>query len=175
MHRLYQTAFYRNGDIGTSIISENALAAPLKRKEKIIISGCAPTVGCASLIQHAKPRDTVLHLAAKGTWMEVLDLADFQFGSKQDPRCKRHNRSRNAVDPHLRLTTLSASLRELVLSNKFAFPREAPRGLSAAIPECVSSRLCGLAALRPPISVMETPATAAVSVLRSGLIQRLFA
>lgn len=174
MLRLYQIAFYRKGDIGTSTISENALAALLKLKEKII-SGCAATVGSTSLNQHAKPRDTVFHLTAKDAWMENLDMEGFQFGGKQDPRCKRHNRSRNAVDPHLRLTTLSASLRELVLSSKSALPREAPRGLSAVIPECVNSRFCGLAALRPPISVMETPATAAVSVLRSGLIQRLFA
>lgn len=174
MHRLYQTAFCRNEDIGKTSMCENALAALLTLKEKII-SGYAATVGSTSLNKFAKPRDTVFHLTAKDAWMEDLDLEGFQFGGKQDPRCKRHNRSRNAVDPHLRLTTLSASLRELVLSTKSALPREAPRGLSAAIPECVSSRLCGLAALRPPISVMETPATAAVSVLRSGLIQRLFA
>lgn len=175
MLRLYQIAFYRKGDIGKSTISENALAARLELKEKIIISGCASTAGSASLIQHAKPRDTVLHLAAKGTWMEVLDLADFQFGGKQDPRCKRHNRSRDAADSDLPVTTLSASFRELMVSTKSALSREAPRGPSAAIPECVSSRLCGLAALRPPISVMETSATAAVSVLLPRPMQRLFA
>lgn len=171
---LYQIAFYRKEHIGKSTISDNALAARLELKEKIIISGCAPTVGSASLIQHAKPRDTVLHLA-KGTWMKVLDLADFQFGGKQDPRCKRHNRSRHAADSHLPVTTLSASLRELMVSTKSALSREAPRGPSAAIPECVSSRPCGLAALRPPISTMETSATAAVSVLLPGSMQRLFA
>lgn len=175
MFRLYQIAFYRKGDIGTSTISENALAAPLKLKENIIMSGCAPRVGSTSVIQHAKPRDTVLHLAARGAWMEILGLADFQFGGKQDPGCKRHDRSRHAADSHLPVTTLSACLRELMASTKFALSREAPRGPSAAIPECVSSRLCGLAALRPPISVMETSATAAVPVLRSGPMQRLFA
>lgn len=174
MHRLYQTALCRNEDIGKTSICENALAALLTLKEKII-SGCAPTVGSTSLIQHAKPPRTVLHLAAKDAWMEELDLADFQFGGKQDPRFKRHNPSRHAADRHLRATTLSASLRKLVLLSNSALSREAPRGLSAAISECVTSSVCGLAAHRPPISVMETPATAAVSVLRSGPMQRLFA
>lgn len=175
MLRLYQIPFYRKGDIGTSTISETALAARLELKEKIIISGCAPTVGSASLIQHAKPRDTVLHLAAKGTWMEVLDLEGFQFRGKQDPRCKRHNRSRNAVDSHLPVTTLSASLRELMLSTKSALSREAPRGPSAATSKCVTSRVCEPAAHRPLISTMETSARAAVSVLLPGSMQRLFA
>lgn len=175
MLRLYQIAFYRKGDIGKSTISENALAARLELKEKIIISCCAPTVGSASLIQHAKLRDTVLHLAARGAWMEVLDLAGFQFGGKQDPCCKRHDRSRHAADSHLPVTTLSASLRGLMLSTKSALPREAPRGPSAAMSECVTSRVCESAAHRPLISVVETSATAAVSVLLPGSMQRLFA
>lgn len=53
MHRLYQTALCRNEDIGKTSICENALAALLTLKEKII-SGCAPTVGSTSLNQHAK-------------------------------------------------------------------------------------------------------------------------
>lgn len=167
MHRLYQTALCRKEDIGKTSICENALAALLTLKE--------PTVGSTSLNQHAKPRDTVLHLAAKDAWMEDLDLEGFQFGGKQALRCKRHNPSRHAADPHLRATTLSASLRELVLLSNSALSREAPRGLSAAISECVTSSVCGLAAHRPPISVMETPATAAACVLRSGPMQGLFA
>lgn len=174
MLRLYQTAFCRKGDIGKPTISENALAALLSLKKKII-SGCAPRVGSTSLNQHVKPRDTVLHLAAKDAWMEDLDLEDFQFGGKQDPRCKRHNPSRHAADPHLPMATLSACLRELMLSIKSALPRETSREVSTAIYECVASRVYGLAALRPPISVMELPATAAVSVLRAGAVQRLFA
>lgn len=173
MLRLYQIAFYRKGDIGPSTISETALAARLELKG-IIMSGCAPTVGSASLIQHAKPRDTALHLAANGTWMEVLDLEGFQFGGKQDPRCKRHNRSRHAADSHLPVTTLSASVRELMVSTKSALSREAPRGPSAAMSECVTSRVYESAAHRL-ISVMETSATAAVSVLLPGPMQRLFA
>lgn len=174
MLRPYQIASCRKGDIGKSIISENALAALLKLK-KIIISGCAPTVCSTSLIQHAKPRYTVLHLAAKDACMEELDLADFQFGGKQDPRCKRHNRSRHAADSHLPVTTLSTCLRELTLSTKSALSREAPRGPSAAMSECVTSRVCEPAAHRPRISVMETSATAAVTVLLPGPMQRLFA
>lgn len=174
MLRLHQIAICRKREIGKSPLSENAPAALPSLKEKIIIGACAPTVGSNGLIQHGKPRDTVLHLA-KDTWMEGLDLAHFQFGGKQDPRCKRHNRSRHAANSRLPGPTLLARLREFMLSNNSAFSREAPREPSAASSEYVIPKVCEPASHRPPVSVMETSATAAVSALPSGSMQRLFA
>lgn len=175
MFRLYQTAICRKGEVGKSILSENALAALPSLKEKIIISACAPTVGSNGLVQHGKPRDTVLHLAAKDPWLEELDLAHLQFGGKPDPRCKRHNRSRHAAKSHLPGPTLLACLREFMLSINSAWSREAPREPSAAISECVIPRVREPTSHRPPVSAMKTSATAAVSILLLGPMQRLFA